>query len=319
MMQMERVKLPTLPYELSRVCFGTAQFGVSISREKAFALLDRFYAMGGNFIDTANVYGRWAPGGLNRGEQIIGEWLRTRGVRDVIVATKGCHFAPLAPSVSRVNERCARADAEESLRTLGLSVLPLYWLHRDDESRPVEEIVEFCEQMRRDGWILRYGFSNYRAHRVRAALAYADRMGYERIFAVSNEWSLAEEHGAPFTDPSGMVLMDGELFSLHRTENLPVIPFTAAAHGYFARLDAGAALPPSLSRFDTAENRALLSRLRELAAETGADVPDIAVAYLLNTPLSAIPIVSTSDEDHLASFARIASLRFPTEELRAFY
>jgi len=315
---MRRITLPTLPYELSSLCFGTAQFGVSISEETAFALMDDFVRMGGNFLDTANVYARWTPSGENLGEQIIGRWLRSRGVKDVIVATKGCHFAPKEPSVSRVNEQCAREDAESSLRALGLEVLPLYWLHRDDETKPIEEIVEFCEQLKREGKILRYGLSNYSADRIAGALAYADRMGYERIFAVSNEWSLAEEHAPAFVSPSGMKLMDGAEYALHLRENLPVIPFTAAAHGYFARLDAGEELAGNQQRFDCPENRALLPKLRRIAGQCGVTVSDAAVAYLLQQPIPVIPIVSTSRRQHLAAFDRISSLTFDIAELRRF-
>ena len=315
---MQRIQLPTLDYALSNLCFGTAQFGVSISEETAFALMDDFVRMGGNFLDTANVYARWTPSGENLGEQIIGRWMKLRGEKNVVVATKGCHFAPKQPEISRVNEECARIDAESSLRALGLEVLPLYWLHRDDETKPVEEIIEFCETLKREGKILRYGLSNYSADRIRGALAYADRMGYERIFAVSNEWSLAEEHAPEFVSPTGMKLMNAAEYALHRQENLPVIPFTAAAHGYFARLDAGEELAANQKRFDCPENRALLAVLRRIAEENGADVADVSVAYLLQQPIPVIPIVSTSSREHLAALDRVSSMCFAVGELQKF-
>lgn len=310
-----RCLFPGFPVALSKICFGTAQFGASIDRDTAFSLLDRYYEMGGNFLDTAHLYG---GGGTNQGEWIIGDWLRSRGVHDVIVATKGCHFDTAQPSVSRVTRECVRADLAQSRERLGMDTIPLYWLHRDDPSKPIEEIVEFCEELRREGWIQTYGFSNYCADRVRAALAYADHMGYQRIFGVSNEWSLAEEHGAPFTDPSGMVLMDEALYALHIAEKLPAVPFTAAAHGYFARLENGAEIPPSLRRFDTEENRRLLPVLQNIAGENAVDVSDAAVAYLLQSEIPTIPVVSTSRLCHLEAFEKIASVQFDISALRKF-
>lgn len=315
---MQRIQLPALPYEVSRVCLGTAQFGDCINEYTAFELLDDFVRMGGNFLDTANVYARWTPSGENRGEQILGRWLKSRGVRDVIVATKGCHHDVRRPQISRVREECAREDAESSLRALGLEVLPLYWLHRDDESRPIEEIIEFCEKLKREGKILRYGLSNYRTDRIRTALAYADRMGYERIFAVSNEWSLAAEHAPAHADPTGMRQMDAEEYALHCAENLPVIPFTAAAQGYFARLDAGEELRKNQKRFDCPENRALLPMLRAIAAQQGVCAADAAVGYLLQQPFPVVPIVSTSRREHLAAFAHISAMKFDIAALRRF-
>lgn len=310
-----RCTIPGFSTPLSRICLGTAQFGASVDRDTAFALLDRYYAMGGNFLDTAHLYG---GSGKNKGEWVIGDWLRVRGIRDVVVATKGCHFDPFNPSVSRVTRSCVRADLAESRERLGLDVIPLYWLHRDNENLPIEEIVEFCEELRREGWIQEYGLSNYRAERVRGALDYAKRMGYKRIFGVSNEWSLAQEHGTPYTDPSGMVLTDEALYDLQKNESLPAVPFSAAAHGYFSRLEQGGEIPPALQRYDTEENHALLPHLREIANECQATVSDVAVGYLMQSDFPTIPIVSTSSVKHLESFEKISSLQFDASVLRRF-
>ncbi len=304
-----------IPFSLAAICFGTAQFGRSISREQAFELLDCYRELGGNFIDTAHLYG---GAGENRGEVIIGDWLRARGIGDMIVATKGCHFDPSNPPVSRVTRACVRADIEESLERLGLEQVPLYWLHRDNESSPIEEIVEFCEELRREGKVCCYGLSNFRAERVRGALAYADRMGYPRIFGVSNEWSLAQEHGALYTDPSGMISMDRELYRLHLRENLLAVPFSAVAHGYFAKLDAGMNPGGSLSRFDTVKNHDLLPVLRRMAAENSVSVHELSAAYLMTAEFPVIPIIATSDPAHLREFVRIVSVRMDADGLRAF-
>jgi len=54
--------------------------------------LDRYVESGGNFIDTAEVYAGWIPGGEHQSEQLIGDWLGERGSRDtLIISTKGAH------------------------------------------------------------------------------------------------------------------------------------------------------------------------------------------------------------------------------------
>ena len=84
--------LPRNARPLSVLCLGTASYGSACTRDESFALLDAFAEAGGNFLDTAHVYADWLPAGHGASERTVGEWLRTRGVRDEFaVATKGGH------------------------------------------------------------------------------------------------------------------------------------------------------------------------------------------------------------------------------------
>ena len=69
---MKRITINKTDLRVSPVCLGAAQFGSRIPRQLSFELLDRFADMGGNFLDTAAVYGRWNADGENVSEQIIG-------------------------------------------------------------------------------------------------------------------------------------------------------------------------------------------------------------------------------------------------------
>src|SRR4051812_32906057 len=89
---MTPTKLAGTPLSVSPLCLGSASFGDAITETQAFALLDRFVDLGGNFIDTARVYSDWTPGEKRRSERIIGDWLRRRRNRDrLVIATKGAH------------------------------------------------------------------------------------------------------------------------------------------------------------------------------------------------------------------------------------
>ena len=73
--------------KVSELCLGTMQFGWTADEATGFAVMDAFVEAGGNFIDTADVYSRWAPG--NPGgvsEQIIGRWMQERAA----TATRWC-------------------------------------------------------------------------------------------------------------------------------------------------------------------------------------------------------------------------------------
>ena len=133
--------LPDVPADLFPLALGTAPFGTAIGRDTAFAILDAFLALGGNLIDTAAVYGMGAS------EQTIGDWLKDRRARDKItVATKGGH--PSIPDwQQRLTEQDVRADLEASLRNLQTDYIDVYFLHRDDPSKPVEDIMPMLHKL----------------------------------------------------------------------------------------------------------------------------------------------------------------------------
>ena len=150
---MKYIQLNNTDLDVSRICLGTAGFGDKLDQEKSFEVLDAFIRAGGNFIDTANVYCKWLEGHGNCSEQIIGKWLKDRGAEGkVIVATKGAHYSFEDPGRSRVNREDIRADLDESCRTLGKDEIDFYWLHRDDPEKPVEEIVDILEELKKEGF-----------------------------------------------------------------------------------------------------------------------------------------------------------------------
>jgi aryl-alcohol dehydrogenase-like predicted oxidoreductase len=75
---------------VSALCLGTMHFGTTVDERRAFAVLDRFTDAGGTFIDTANTYAFWVPGGTGaESEELLGRWLASRRARDrVVLATK---------------------------------------------------------------------------------------------------------------------------------------------------------------------------------------------------------------------------------------
>jgi aryl-alcohol dehydrogenase-like predicted oxidoreductase len=84
--------------------------------------------MGGNFIDTANVYCRWLPDTENFAEQFLGEWFRRTGNRSRICpCDQGGHHQPAKPGQNRVNRADLTRELEESLTTLGVDYVDFYW------------------------------------------------------------------------------------------------------------------------------------------------------------------------------------------------
>jgi pyridoxine 4-dehydrogenase len=140
------------------------------------------YDHGIRIFDTARAYARV-------GEPFHNEALMRRalaGTDDAVIATKGGHWRA-GESDFPVDNRPERlrSDAEDSLRTLGLDCLPLYYVHRVDlDDVPIEESVGALDQLRREGKIARIGISNVTAGQVRRAAATAP------VAAVQNRLSV---------------------------------------------------------------------------------------------------------------------------------
>ncbi|MBQ4354990.1 MAG: aldo/keto reductase [Clostridia bacterium] len=300
---MRSVSLKTFPVPLSAVCLGTARFGGEYDEKRSFDLLDRYYDMGGRFLDTANVYGRWAGRGMNESELTIGKWLQLRKADDMVVTSKCVHWAPQAPSVSRVNRAEAMRDLDESRRSLGMDTIPIYLTHRDDPAVDVRVIVDFMAEMVEKGWITRFGFSNYTAERVRTAVEYMGADWTKLFVGVSNEWSLHKEavlaeEGGVVENPGQLIAADLNLWKLHRELGVPLIPYSAAAHGFYAKLTDEKELPKA--------EQEIYAALLEEQEKTGVSVNALSVAYILNSGVPAIPVVAVSSDKQLAEFEDIA-------------
>jgi aryl-alcohol dehydrogenase-like predicted oxidoreductase len=317
---MNWIRLPFAGLEVSPLCLGAMPFGDTIGEKESFAVLDRFAALGGNFIDTARIYSDWKPGERRRSERILGDWLAARGgASGLVIATKGAHPFIESLGVPRTSAAELRDDLEGSLRTLRLDVVDLFWLHRDDPARPVEHFVDVLNGFLREGKIRAFGASNWTAARIRAAQDYARASGQAGFAASQPLWSLGWRRAAP-PPFAGLVLFDLEAYRLHRETGLPVMPYTSQAHGFFSKLALPAdRRPPGLEThaYHTPPNLAAAQVASELAAAKGASVNSIVLAYLRSRPFPVVPIIGCRTPEQVAGSAATLEVRLSASELLA--
>lgn len=315
---MKFVSLPGTGLAVSPLCLGGVPFGNTITEAETFALLDRFVARGGTFIDTARIYSDWVPGELRRSERILGDWLQARGGRErLVIATKGAHAFIDSLDAPRTSSAEIRDDLEGSLRTLRTEVVDLYWLHRDDPTRPVEHFIDLLNVFRREGKIRAFGGSNWSPARLRAANDYARKSGQEGFSANQPLWCLGSAQARPPKDP-GLVKFDAAADAWHRETGLAVIPYTSQANGFFSKL----ALPPDRrpadlekSDFHTPANLATARRVLELAASKRVAPSAIVLAYLWSRPYPVVPIVGCRTIAQLEDCIAALPGRLTTDEL----
>jgi aryl-alcohol dehydrogenase-like predicted oxidoreductase len=291
---MRTLTLSGTPLNVSALCLGTAEFGANIGRADAFRLLDAYTDAGGNFIDTAKVYADWRPGERSIGEKTIGAWLRERRNNGrVIIASKGAHPDLARMNVPRLAPRDIAADIEASLGNLGVNALDLWYLHRDDEARPVDEIIETLNAQVVTGQIRCFGCSNWRTERIAEAQAYAQAHGLQSFSANQMMWSLAAANPKALGDPT-LVAMDAAMARLHTESQLAAVPYTSQAHGFFHKLASSTISSASAFRdgvYAGALNRTRYARLLELRARTGLSVTQLVLGYLIAQPFPTVPVI----------------------------
>jgi aryl-alcohol dehydrogenase-like predicted oxidoreductase len=309
-----RVNLPGTDLVVSRLCLGTANYGASIPEETAVRMLDRFIAGGGAFLDTARVYSDWVPGEKQRSEKLLGRWLRGRADRErIVVATKGGHPDLASMKVPRLSRAEIEGDVGESLRHLGLECLPLYWLHRDDPARPVEELLESMWRLVDTGKVRWFGFSNWTLARAEAARQAAERAGRTGFVASQPLWSLARADAARVA--ADQQQMDEAFHAWHVRHQVAVVPYASQGGGTFQKLCATPPGQPS-RMFDTDENRRRAERVRALCAQTGLNVTAVVLRYLLGQPCPVVPVVGPRNEEQLRDTMAGAAGALTPEQIR---
>ncbi|MDH4744753.1 aldo/keto reductase [Sphingomonas sp. CBMAI 2297] len=286
---MIRRELGTSGIETPPLILGGNVFGWTADRATSFAVLDRFAEAGGALIDTADVYSAWVPG--HRGgesEAIIGEWLRTSGKHGKVkVATKvgmldGEGGSKLAPA--RIAAAC-----DASLKRLGVETIDLYFAHQDDEAVPQEEVLAAFDRLIRAGKIRAIGASNFHAARLKSALDIATRDGLPHYRALQNEYNLVSRHK-----------FEGELQDLCVEYNIGCVPYYGLASGYLtgkyrSEADLGKSVRGGrMTAFMQGKGPAVLAAMDEVAAETGATLARIALAWVAAQPGVTAPIASAT-------------------------
>lgn len=292
------------------LCLGGNPFGWTADPDTSFAILDAFEAVGGNLIDTADVYSAWKPG--NQGgesETIIGDWMRERNVRaDTFVATKVAKLKS-RPGLSASNIALA---AEESLRRLSTDYIDLYYAHEDDQSVPLEETVQAFDTLVRAGKVRYVGLSNYSGERIREYVRIATDNGWAVPIAVQNHYNLVER--AQYESNSGPVIAELGLASL---------PYFSLASGfltgkYRSADDAvGVNRSVGVASYLTDAGFALVEGMRDIANAHGVDVASIALAWLRSRPGTVIPIASVSHVTQLPGIIPGATIELAADDLTA--
>ncbi len=252
----------------SKILLGTAYFGDGITEEVAFSMMDKFRELGGTHIDTARLY---ADG---RSEEIVAKWRKSRCANEMMISTKGGYPTADEPGRVRISEAEIRQDLERSMIALQVDEVDFFWLHRDDESVPVGQVIEYMNDLVKEGKFRKFGASNWTVERIEAAQAYAREHNLQGFSVSQLRFNPAYCKG----ERNGLVGMDSHEFSYYQKENLPVVAYSSQAKGFFSKMaeQGEAALSQKArERYLCEENLKKLSVIKALAEKYSCSVASL--------------------------------------------
>lgn len=289
------------------LCLGGNVFGWTIDEEHSFAVLDAYFQAGGNFIDTADSYGRRGSGGAGESERIIGRWIASRGNRDeLVIATK----VGMAPDLEGLSKETIRRGIEGSLQRLGLDCVDLYYAHRDDPATPLEETLGEFGALIGEGKIRHAGASNYSAARLLEALSIGAESGMAAYVALQPHYNLLERGE-----------YEGELAAVCERKGIPCVPYFGLARGFLTgkyrrggeAIDSPRAAGVRESYFNE-RGFEVLDTLDEIAAAHDTTVAATALAWLTAQPTVLAPIASATSAEQLSELLSSAELQLTAAE-----
>ena len=302
--------------EVAPLALGGNVFDWTADEAASFAVLDAFVDAGGTMIDTADVYSAWAPGHKGgESEALIGRWLKRDPAKraKVVIATKvgfldgamvdGEYVAALDPEV--ITRAC-----DASLDRLGIETIDLYYQHRDSETVPLADSLGAFELLREQGKIRATGLSNFAADRVDEAVSVARTCGYLPPVALQPMYSLVERAG-----------FEGELRDAAIRTGLGVFPYFSLANGfltgkYRSKGDVSKSVRGGRTmKYLDGNGPRVLAALDEVAAETGAALATIALAWLMAQPAITAPIASATSVDQLKDLTAAMHLTLTLDQL----
>jgi aryl-alcohol dehydrogenase-like predicted oxidoreductase len=278
--------------DVSEIALGTLTFGREVDEAASARILGTYLDAGGNFIDTADAYGR--------SEEVLAPLIK--GIRDdLLISSKvGLPTRPGPNSEGTSRLRVLR-QAERTLRRLGTDWIDVYYLHAWDPITPLDETVSALDALVSSGKVRYLGVSNFFGWQIAKAMGRMAVRGYETIALVTAEYSLVER-GA-----------EREILSLCRHEGLAVMPWGPLGGGLLTGKYRGGDVPDgtragSLSnstatvrrRLAEERNRAIADVVNDIASRTGRSPAQVALNWVLHRPGVTAPVVGARTPEQLA-------------------
>lgn len=300
---------------VSPLCLGTMTFGEQwgwgSSVEESTKVLDRYLEVGGNFLDTANMYTK------GYSEHFIGEYFAKKTgcasnrPRDrVVIATKFMGNLYLGdPNGGGAGRKAIINACEESLRRLRTDYIDLYWAHFWDQHTPLEEMVRAMDDLVRAGKVRYLGLSDHPAWVVAHCQHLLNEIKGSPLIALQIEYSLAQR------------TVEGELMPMARHFGLGVTPWSPLRAGLLSGKITRSTWPSEATRMQrnsphlTEKNFRIIDELISVAEEVEATPAQVAIRWLMQKPGVVSPIIGARTLAQLEDNVRAAAILLSQQQM----
>jgi aryl-alcohol dehydrogenase-like predicted oxidoreductase len=313
---------PLSARKVSVLSLGAMRFGTTTDEATSFAILDRYVAAGGNFIDTSNnylFYVNKTQGGES--EALLGRWRASRGIgAEIVIATK-VGARPIAPAAGfgtpreGLSRAAIREASQRSQERLGVERIDLYYAHVPDQTGvPLEEQVAAFGELVTDGTVGLLGVSNHWAWQVERARGLAAAAGSARTEVLQYHHTyLRMRTDIPdlrFSRDGEIGVADGSILSYLRAEPaMTLVAYSPLLNGAYTRPD------KELDRaYDHPGTRARLKALDQVVKETGATTNQVVLAWLIGGELPIVPLIGASSVAQLDESLAAVDLQLSAEQ-----
>lgn len=309
---MKNVQLGNTDLEIKPIFFGGNVFGWTLNEEESFRILDGFLDRGFNAVDTANNYSYWVEGNVGtESERIIGNWLKSRGIRDqIVLATKvgGRNMIQDKPNTTKVH---ILKEVEESLIRLQTDYIDLYQTHYDDVNTPVEETLSAYNQLIKEGKVRFIGASNFSSERLIESLDKSELYNLPQYKTLQPEYNLYDrQHFEEFLQP------------VAEKYNLAVIPYYSLASGFLSgKYKTEEDLQQSLrgngiKKYLNERGFKILDALQTISTRYNISYSAVALAWLMDQKTVVAPIASATKEQHLDAFVEAVNVQLSHDDVK---
>ena len=283
--------------KVSELCLGAMTFGRESTEAESYQMLDYFKAVGGNFIDTADVYSN----GLS--ETLLGRWLKGQNREDLVIATKVRFNMGDSPNDIGLSRKHILAGIDTSLKRLGTDYVDLYQIHSWDPGAALEETLQTLDGLVKSGKVRYIGASNVAAWQLQKAIDISRHNGWEPFSCLQPLYNLLDRE------------LEWGLVPVCLNEGVGIIPWSPLRGGWLSgKYQRGMDAPPGGTRVEEAEKQgwseswrayanehtwSILDTLQEISAETGNSPAQIALNWLLQMPGVTAPIIGVRNLNHL--------------------
>ncbi|KAF8832859.1 NADP-dependent oxidoreductase domain-containing protein [Lentinula edodes] len=317
-----RVLSPRAGVRVSPICLGAMSIGDqwnslmgSMDKESSFKLLDAYFDMGGNFIDTANNYQD------ETSEQFIGEWVEKRQIRDqLVIATKyTSNFKHGDPKVKqRVNftgnnAKSLHVSVEASLKKLRTDYIDILYLHWWDFDTSVQEVMDSLHNLVASGKVIYLGISDAPAWVVSQANQYASDHGKTPFVVYQGQWNIMDRS------------FERDIIPMARSMGMALAPWSVLARGKLrtdeeeerrrATGENGRMLTGSWER--TEKEVKMSHALVKVAKEIGAkSISAVAIAYVMQKTPYVFPIIGGRKVENLVENLEALSISLSDKHVK---